>query len=665
MNSIKIVLINEINQINKQIANKSRKEIKIDYPNFKNWIDHFLLADLSFNDKFELLQYARQTFIEFKRHCDDENYMAFFELIVSNRIIDAVKLSEYLSNTYDEKRNHVKQLVKQRSIYILSPRLDIEMAGLSHIVLQRANYLAEHGYDVTLLNAGPIKNYNYIQDYYKKQNRFSDKVKFHNYIEYFSFKNSNGTKNPTLDEEIKQSNDKFITKENLKIEKIITKDNCITLNYLNPGESIVKTETYIDDCLIFKQENDFEYYYTPDGFNYLEVDINNHTFYLHERDGLSFTFTYRNQFLNHFLSEICLGNQKPFIICDSTHQWYNMNGIRLKDAFKIGCLHGNPFIDFDPEKGVSPRINHLQKLETFNKIVLLTDTIKKELLDYVDGSYLTVIPNFVDDKFLKTETFNKDLDKIAVFSRISSVKNIPDMIQAFKMISDTHKNVHLDIYGTTSTAAEEEELIHLQNMIKDYNLEDRIHFKGYIDDVHSEMKKTFFTISTSKQEGLSVSTLELMANATPIITYDIRYGPKDIITDGVDGILLEEGDVIGLGNAMLKFLNNPEKTLEMGLKAKEKIKNKFSRSYVCNMWEELFIDIFIENELKDQINNLTYDKKVNELENKYNELLKDNEDIMDENNNLKKEIENLNKFKQDVLSSYSWKITSPIRKIKR
>lgn len=665
MNSIKIVLINEINQINKQIANKSRKEIKIDYPNFKNWIDHFLLADLSFNDKFELLQYARQTFIEFKRHCDDENYRAFFELIVSNRIIDAVKLSEYLSNTYDEKRNHVKQLVKQRSIYILSPRLDIEMAGLSHIVLQRANYLAEQGYDVTLLNAGPIKNYNYIQDYYKKQNRFSDKVKFHNYIEYFSFKNSNGTKNPTLDEEIKQSNDKFITKENLKIEKIITKDNCITLNYLNPGESIVKTETYIDDCLIFKQENDFEYYYTPDGFNYLEVDINNHTFYLHERDGLSFTFTYRNQFLNHFLSEICLGNQKPFIICDSTHQWYNMNGIRLKDAFKIGCLHGNPFIDFDPEKGVSPRINHLQKLETFNKIVLLTDTIKKELLDYVDGSYLTVIPNFVDDKFLKTETFNKDLDKIAVFSRISSVKNIPDMIQAFKMISDTHKNVHLDIYGTTSTAAEEEELIHLQNMIKDYNLEDRIHFKGYIDDVHSEMKKTFFTISTSKQEGLSVSTLELMANATPIITYDIRYGPKDIITDGVDGILLEEGDVIGLGNAMLKFLNNPEKTLEMGLKAKEKIKNKFSRSYVCNMWEELFIDIFIENELKDQINNLTYDKKVNELENKYNELLKDNEDIMDENNNLKKEIENLNKFKQDVLSSNSWKITSPIRKIKR
>lgn len=665
MNSIKIVLINEINQINKQIANKSRKEIKIDYPNFKNWIDHFLLADLSFNDKFELLQYARQTFIEFKRHCDDENYRAFFELIVSNRIIDAVKLSEYLSNTYDEKRNHVKQLVKQRSIYILSPRLDIEMAGLSHIVLQRANYLAEQGYDVTLLNAGPIKNYNYIQDYYKKQNRFSDKVKFHNYIEYFSFKNSNGTKNPTLDEEIKQSNDKFITKENLKIEKIITKDNCITLNYLNPGESIVKTETYIDDCLIFKQENDFEYYYTPGGFNYLEVDINNHTFYLHERDGLSFTFTYRNQFLNHFLSEICLGNQKPFIICDSTHQWYNMNGIRLKDAFKIGCLHGNPFIDFDPEKGVSPRINHLQKLETFNKIVLLTDTIKKELLDYVDGSYLTVIPNFVDDKFLKTETFNKDLDKIAVFSRISSVKNIPDMIQAFKMISDTHKNVHLDIYGTTSTAAEEEELIHLQNMIKDYNLEDRIHFKGYIDDVHSEMKKTFFTISTSKQEGLSVSTLELMANATPIITYDIRYGPKDIITDGVDGILLEEGDVIGLGNAMLKFLNNPEKTLEMGLKAKEKIKNKFSRSYVCNMWEELFIDIFIENELKDQINNLTYDKKVNELENKYNELLKDNEDIMDENNNLKKEIENLNKFKQDVLSSNSWKITSPIRKIKR
>lgn len=662
---IKKELINEIGQIKKQIANKSRKEINIYYPRFNDWINHFLIVDLSFNDKFELLKYARPLFIEFKRHCDDDSYMALFELIVSNRFVDAIKLSEYLSNTFDNRKDHVKEIVKQRNIYLLSPRLDIEMAGLGHIVLQRANYLAEHGYDVTILNAGPIKNYNYIQDYYNKQDKLSQKVKFHNYIEYFSFKNSDGSKNPVLDENIKKSNDNWIEKENLKIQKVISKDNSITLNYFNRAEKIIKTETYIDDCLIFKQENDFEYYYTPDGFKFLEVDIENNIFYLNERDGLSFTFTYRNQFLNHFLTEVCLGGEKPFIICDSTHQWYNMNGIKLKEAFKIGCLHGNPFIDFDPKNGLNPRINHFKKLETFNKIVLLTDTIKEELLDYVDESYLTVIPNFVDDKFLKTETIKKDLDKIAVFTRISPVKNISDMILAFKMISDTHKNVHLDIYGTTSTPTEEKELTNLQKMIKDYNLEERIHFKGYIDDVHSEMKKTFFSICTSKQEGLSVSTLELMANATPIITYDIRYGPKDIITDGVDGILLDEGDIIGLGNAMLKFLNNPEKTLETGLKAKEKIKNKFSMSHVCSMWEDLLIDIFRENELKEQINYLLQEKKLIQLEDNCYELLKSNKDILIENKKLKEENKRLDKFQQDVLSSNSWKITGPLRKLKK
>ncbi|WP_407376993.1 glycosyltransferase [Methanobrevibacter sp.] len=651
-NLLKKILLEDIDAISSAISDKSKDEIKENFGLLNSWVKNCAIFDLTDSDKYDVLRYSKDIIVKFRPFCHEKAMNTFVKMISRNRILDALEILKIMSYSYNEKKEPVKNLVKQKKIFILSPKLAMEMGGLGHIVVHRACYLAGQGYDVTMLNVGPIQNYGFIKKFYDKRNPLFEKVKFYNFIEYYSIKNSNSSKNPNLEIAIKESRDEY------KIEKELNDDNSITLTYY-VVDDLIKTEKYIDDCLIFSENNNLRQYFTFDGFKFLELDKNTNQVFLHEREsGLTLEFNHKNVFLNHFLTEVCLmDDDKPFIICDSGPHWYNMNAVSLNKAIKIGCLHGNPFKGFNPKNGISPKINHLQRMERFHKIVLLTESLKNDLKSYVDMEKIAIIPNFLNDEFLEYDHVDKDLDKIAVFSRISPGKQMSHMIEAFNVIAQENDTIHLDIYGGAESVSEMNELENLKKMAKDYNIEDRVRFMGYIDDVHPEMRKTFFTLLTSKNEGLSVSKIELMGDSTPIISYDIKYGPSDIIENDVDGVLLEEGDIDGLVKAMRSFINNPDKTLQMGINAKEKIKNNFSMSAVCPLWEDLFIELYIEDEME------RIQEKLN-LKDDYNSLVRTKKEILKENEKLEKENKELVKFKNEVLSSKSWKITKPLRKLK-
>lgn len=656
-NSKKDLLTDISNIIDESNDNKEES-----YKLLKQWIKDLALADIDESDRIDLLRYGKPAFLKLKKLPDTDILKTFFAMVIKNRFLDATRLSKCMSYEYSEKREHVKQLVKSRDIYLLSPKLEMTMGGLGHTVRHRANLLSEMGYRITILNAGKLKNYDYILNHYRKTNQLEEDIGFYNYIKYFCDKNSTDAFNPTLDDIIPDDEDST-AKDDCLIKKIKNDDDSVTLEYYLKG-SAVKSELFINKCLAYRDDGDKQSYYTPDGFKYYEVNRTDKTYALYEREsGLTLTFKDKNQFLNHFLTEICLKDEKPYIICDSTKQWYNMNRIKLKDAFKIGALHGNPFIDFDPKKGLHPHVDHFKNVERYDRVVLLTKSVYDEVIEAgIDEKYLTVIPNFVLDEVLDYGDIEKDINKISIFSRIAPIKQMSHMIHAFDRICKENDKAYMEIYGEATEPIDKEELEALKDLAKNLNLEDRIHFKGYVEDVASVMKKTFFSLLTSIEEGFSMATIELMANSTPLISYDIRYGPSDLITNDVDGILIEKDDTEALYQSMRELLNDPEKTIKMGKAAKEKIRNNYSASAVTRMWEDLFIDIFIEDEIKDEIAKLNLEDDNKNLLKDNSTLKKENIILADENKKLKKEIEELEKFRDEVLSSKSWKITKPLRR---
>jgi poly(glycerol-phosphate) alpha-glucosyltransferase len=60
-----------------------------------------------------------------------------------------------------------------------------------------------------------------------------------------------------------------------------------------------------------------------------------------------------------------------------------------------------------------------------------------------------------------------------------------------------------------------------------------------------------------------------MSRGTPVVTYDIRYGPRDLVRDGIDGILVRTPEPDALAEAVIGLLQDPRRALAMGVRARE------------------------------------------------------------------------------------------------
>jgi glycosyltransferase involved in cell wall biosynthesis len=78
-----------------------------------------------------------------------------------------------------------------------------------------------------------------------------------------------------------------------------------------------------------------------------------------------------------------------------------------------------------------------------------------------------------------------------------------------------------------------------------------------------------------------------MACGVPCVSFDCNYGPSDIIQNGVDGYLVENGNIVALASTILKLIEDENLRKTMGTKAKENVK-RYLPETVVKQWDELF-----------------------------------------------------------------------------
>ena len=158
-------------------------------------------------------------------------------------------------------------------------------------------------------------------------------------------------------------------------------------------------------------------------------------------------------------------------------------------------------------------------------------------------------------------------------------KGLDLLVEAFKRISDYNDEYKLTIVGDGPDKEK------LYNIINDYNMNDKIILKPFSDNIEEEYLNASLFVSSSRWEGFGVVIIEAMECGLPIIAYR-NSGPKEIIRDGIDGILVENENINKLAEAMNELINNEEKRLNMSknsiLRAKE-----FSKEDVAIKWNDL------------------------------------------------------------------------------
>jgi len=203
----------------------------------------------------------------------------------------------------------------------------------------------------------------------------------------------------------------------------------------------------------------------------------------------------------------------------------------------------------------------------FEHFVVLT---KEDREYWGDCRNISVIPN------PRTFTFDgpSDMENRMVLAagRYSYQKGLDRLVVAWKMLGDKTEGWVLRIAGDG-----EESLGDLPANV----------LTGPSSDIKAEyMKASVFALS-SRYEGLPMVLLEAQAAGLPIVSFACPCGPKDVVTEGIDGFMVPEGDICALSSRLGQLISDIELRKNMSREA-FLASERFDENRIMKLWTELF-----------------------------------------------------------------------------
>lgn len=218
-----------------------------------------------------------------------------------------------------------------------------------------------------------------------------------------------------------------------------------------------------------------------------------------------------------------------------------------------------------------------------DKIVVPSTGIKNDLIgNYgLDEKKIIVIPNPIDSEAIRRSAEN-DFSisnsglKIVAVGRLTASKRIDDLILAVSKAREKAE-ISLIIIG------DGEEKEGLVKLACELGIESNIFWAGWVENPFSIMSKCDIFVLTSEYEGFGNVLIEAMCCGLPVISFDCPAGPREILVDNEFGILIENGNIESLADAIVKMSLNNEFRAYYKAKAQERIKD-YEIDKVASIW---------------------------------------------------------------------------------
>lgn len=202
-----------------------------------------------------------------------------------------------------------------------------------------------------------------------------------------------------------------------------------------------------------------------------------------------------------------------------------------------------------------------------------------------------IILNPIHDKYIGVPMPKVRSKTVVQSGRLVDFKNQPMLIRAFVNVHAKHPDYDLKIYGGDSFDGTKEIL---EGLIEEYHAQDYIHLMGASDSLETELTDAALFAFTSDWEGLPNALMEAMALGLPIVATDCPCGgPRTIMTDGVDGLLIPIKDQQALEDGINRLIENPELASQLGMRARD-IAKRANAQAVYEQWRDYIEEIIAE-----------------------------------------------------------------------
>ena len=216
------------------------------------------------------------------------------------------------------------------------------------------------------------------------------------------------------------------------------------------------------------------------------------------------------------------------------------------------------------------------KLKKLDQFVVLTE---EDRLAWPELKNICVIP---DPLPFTPQRVSPLTDKrVIAVGRYVYQKGFDLLLKAWTQVEKEFPDWELSIFGegdrTPYVKLMEELGIHSVNC----------HLETRSSDIENEYCHSSMFVFSSRFEGFGMVLVEAMACGLPLVSFDCPCGPKDIVKDGEDGLLIEAGNVSALAKGLRSLMSSPEKRNSMS-KTAQKNAQRFKIEYIAQQWQQLF-----------------------------------------------------------------------------
>ena len=228
----------------------------------------------------------------------------------------------------------------------------------------------------------------------------------------------------------------------------------------------------------------------------------------------------------------------------------------IKDGSrKIGELHVNRanYRNYSTEKvGLVKRLfarwwsySLLQKLRKLDRLVVLTE---KDREAWTELDNVVAIPDPLP--FLPSSVSLLTKKRVVAIARYSHEKGIDLLLNAWAIVEKKVKDWQLEVFGDGDRAPFERQ-IDMLGIDRS-----RCRLNGRTNDVESEYCSSSIFVLSSRFEGFGMVIVEAMACGLPVVSFDCPWGPRSIISNGEDGLLVESNNVVALADALSRLMGD-------------------------------------------------------------------------------------------------------------
>jgi len=185
---------------------------------------------------------------------------------------------------------------------------------------------------------------------------------------------------------------------------------------------------------------------------------------------------------------------------------------------------------------------------------------------------------------------------VCAIGQICERKGLRELVSAFERICKSAPQMHLVIVGTVVFKHEERYFNALREMADKSSCAERIHFTGELSDISEVLQKSDLLVLNSWQEPFGLVLIEAMSSGTPVLATRVG-GIPEIVTDQVNGWLIEKGDSVGLASKLLSLSLDRNVLVEAAQVARQITIRQFSLQRFHDNLDRLYSEFDFEQAL--------------------------------------------------------------------